>query len=96
MKMLRLFLVLTLLLQPTVGKSPGLFIRPSQGIVNHDYSKNEKFEPNDLMIIQWETNNANRGFDLVLWQDESKKYEFLSSTSASPSPLLHSLTQHHR
>lgn len=97
MKMLWFFLVLALLLHPTVGQSPGAFIRPSPGSLDHDYSENAKYELDDLMIIQWETDDANRGFDLVLWQDETKKYETLSSTPArtpaSSSRLLDFLTQ---
>lgn len=98
--MLWFFLVLALLLHPTVGQSPGAFIKPSPGSLDHDYSKNANHGLDDLMIIQWETEDANRGFDMVLWQDETRKYETLSSTpartSASSSPLLDSLTQRHR
>lgn len=100
MKMLWFFFILVLLFHPTVGQLPGAFIEPSPGSLDHDYSKNAKHELDDLVTIQWEMDDANRGFDMVIWQDETKKYETLPSTSArtpvSSSPLLYSLTQRHR
>lgn len=80
--MLLFFLALALLLQPTIGQSPGAFIKPSPGSLDHDYSKNPKYELDNLMRIQWETDDANRGFDMILWQDQTRKYETLSSRSA--------------
>jgi len=100
LKMLWFFLVLALLLQPTFGHSPGAFIKPAPGSLDHDYSTNAKYELDDLMTIQWETDDANRGFDMILWQDETRKYETLSSRSTKfPQKLflrLDSLTQSNR